>query len=527
MRKESLLVDILLMTGIGLVVLLIGLAVGYLLQKKISANRALLAEQKAREAIEESKREAEAVRKEAEIQAKDHFFQVKEEFEAEAKERRQELLNLEKRLLQKEENLEKRVDLLDQKESGLAKREKTLLQQEKNLGEKERKYTAMLEEQRQTLERLAGISAEEAKERLMKLVESEMRHESAKLIKKIEEETQSQADKRAKEIIVSAIQRYAADYVAEETVTVVNLPNEEMKGRIIGREGRNIRTLEAATGVDLIIDDTPEAVIISGFNPIRREIARITLERLITDGRIHPGRIEEIVAKAEQEMEQAIRESGERATFDVGVHGIHPELIKMIGKLKFRTSFAQNVFQHSLEVAFLAGAMAAELNLNIKQAKRAGLLHDIGKAVDHEVEGSHALIGADLARKYGETHKIIHAVAAHHDDERPQTILAILIQAADALSAARPGARREMLETYVKRLEELEKISYSFPGVSKAYAIQAGREIRVVVENEEITDADAIMLSRDIARKIENELTYPGQIKVTVIRETRAVEYAK
>jgi ribonucrease Y len=300
-----------------------------------------------------------------------------------------------------------------------------------------------------------------------------------------------------------------------------------MKGRIIGREGRNIRALEAATGVDLIIDDTPEAVIISGFNPVRREIARITLERLISDGRIHPGRIEEIVAKAEQELEQSIRESGERVTFDLGVHGINPDLIKMVGKLKFRTSFAQNCFQHSLEVAFLAGAMAAELGVNIKQAKRAGLLHDIGKAVDHEVEGSHALIGADLAKKYGESPKIIHAIAAHHDDEKPQTLTAILIQAADALSAARPGARREMLETYVRRLEELEKISHSFPGVVKAYAIQAGREIRVIVESEEITDVDAAMLSRDIARKIENELSYPGQIKVTVIREIRAVEYAK
>ena len=515
------------MTGVALVVLLFGVAVGYFLQKKMAAARVRLAEQKAREAVEEAKREAEAVRKEVEIQAKDHFFQVKAEFEAETKERRQELLNLEKRLLQKEENLEKRVDLLDQKESSFSKREKVLLQQEKTIGEKEKKYSTMIEEQRQMLERIAGVSAEEAKDGLMKLVESEMRHESAKLIKKIEEETQGQADKRAKEIIVSAIQRYAADYVAEETVSVVNLPNEEMKGRIIGREGRNIRALEAATGVDLIIDDTPEAVIISGFNPVRREIARITLERLITDGRIHPGRIEEIVARAEQEMEQTIRESGERATFDVGVHGIHPELIKMIGKLKFRTSFAQNVFQHSLEVAFLTGAMAGELNLNIKQAKRAGLLHDIGKAVDHEVEGSHALIGADLARKYGETQKIVHAIAAHHDDEKPQTTLAILIQASDALSAARPGARREMLETYVKRLEELERISYSFPGVNKAYAIQAGREIRVIVENEEITDADAAMLSRDIARKIENELSYPGQIKVTVIREMRAVEYAK
>jgi ribonuclease Y len=520
-------VNIYLIAGAGLIVLLIGLLAGYLLQKKLTAARFQLATQKAREAVEEAQREAEAVRKEAEIQAKDHFFQVKGEFEAEAKERRLELLNMEKRLLQKEENLEKRVDLLDQKEAGFSRREKALLQQERISAEKEKKYGVMIEEQRQILERIAGISAEEARERLMALLESEMRHESAKLIKKIEDETKDQADKRAKEIIISAIQRYAADYVAEETVSVVNLPNEEMKGRIIGREGRNIRSLEAATGVDLIIDDTPEAVIISGFNPIRREIARITLERLITDGRIHPGRIEEIVAKVEQEMEQTIRESGERATFDVGVHGIHPELVKMIGRLKFRTSFAQNVFQHSLEVAFIAGAMAAELNMNIKQAKRAGLLHDIGKAVDHEVEGSHALIGADLAKKYGENNKVVHAIASHHDDEKPQTILAILIQAADALSAARPGARREMLETYVKRLEELEKISYSFPGVSKAYAIQAGREIRVMVENEEITDADAVMLSRDIARKIESELSYPGQIKVTVIREMRAVEYAK
>jgi len=520
-------VNIYMMMGAALVFLLVGILLGMLWHRKMTALRSRLAEQKAREAVEEAKREAESIKKEAEIQAKDYFFRARTEFEAEAKERRQEMLNMEKRLLQKEENLEKRVDLLDQKESSLSKREKALVQQEKIAGEKEKKYATMIEEQRQNLERIAGVSAEEAKERLMKLVESEMRHESAKFIKKIEEETQSQADKRAKEIIVSAIQRYAADYVAEETVSVVNLPNEEMKGRIIGREGRNIRALEAATGVDLIIDDTPEAVIISGFNPIRREIARITLERLITDGRIHPGRIEEIAAKVEQEMEQTIRESGERATFDVGVHGINPELIKMVGKLKFRTSFAQNVFQHSLEVAFLAGAMAAELGINIKQAKRAGLLHDIGKAVDHEVEGSHALIGADLARKYGEAQRIIHAIAAHHDDEKPQTTLAILIQAADALSAARPGARREMLETYVRRLEELERISYSFPGVSKAYAIQAGREVRVIVENEEISDADATMLSRDIARKIENELSYPGQIKVTVIRETRAVEYAK
>lgn len=513
--------------GLALGLFLVGLGAGFLINKRIAANRWRLAEQKARELLETAKREAEALKKEAEIQAKDYFYRARVEFEAEAKERRLELQNMERRLLQKEENIDKRLDLLDQKEASLTKREKALQQQEKIINEKEKQYQTLVEEQRQLLEQMAGISAEEAKERLMKMVESEMRHECAKLIKRIEEETQSVADRKAKEIIASAIQRYAADYVAEETVSVVNLPNEEMKGRIIGREGRNIRTLEAACGVDLIIDDTPEAVVISGFNPIRREIARIALERLITDGRIHPSRIEEIVAKAEQEVEQIIRETGERATFDVGVHGIHPELIRMIGKLKFRTSFAQNVFQHSLEVAFLAGAMAAELGLNIKQAKRAGLLHDIGKAIDHEVEGAHALIGAELARKYGENPKIVHAIAAHHDDEKPQSVLAILIQAADALSAARPGARREMLETYVKRLEDLERIAYSFPGVSKAYALQAGREIRVMVENEEISDADAVMLSRDIARKIENELTYPGQIKVTVIRETRVVDYAK
>lgn len=519
--------DLYWLLGLALCILLLGLGAGFLISKKISAQRWQLAEQKARELLEEAKKQAEALKKEAEIQAKDHFYRARLEFESEAKERRLELQSMERRLLQKEENIEKRMDLLDQKEASLTKREKALQQQEKVLSEKEKQYIALVEEQKQLLERIAGISVDEAKERLMKMVESEMRHECAKLIKRIEEETQSIADRKAKEIIASAIQRYAADYVAEETVSVVNLPNEEMKGRIIGREGRNIRTLEAACGVDLIIDDTPEAVVISGFNPIRREIARIALERLITDGRIHPSRIEEIVAKAEQEVEQTIRESGERATFDVGVHGIHPELIRMIGKLKFRTSFAQNVYQHSLEVAFLAGAMAAELGLNIKQAKRAGLLHDIGKAVDHEVEGAHALIGAEIARKYGENPKIVHAIAAHHDDEKPQTILAILIQAADALSAARPGARREMLETYVKRLEDLERIAYSFPGVSKAYALQAGREIRVMVENEEISDTDAVMLCRDIARKIENELTYPGQIKVTVIRETRVVDYAK
>jgi ribonuclease Y len=355
----------------------------------------------------------------------------------------------------------------------------------------------------------------------------EARHESAKAIKVVEEEARQEADKRAKKIMATAIQRYAGDYVSEATVSVVHLPSDDMKGRIIGREGRNIRALEAATGMDLIIDDTPEAVIISGFNPVRREVARLSLEKLIADGRIHPARIEEIVAKTAEDLEGVIRETGEQATFELGIHGLNHELIKYLGRLKYRTSYSQNQLQHSIEVGFLCGAMAAELGMNPRQAKRAGLLHDIGKSIDHEVEGSHAMIGADLLKKYNETPKIVHAVRAHHEETKPETVLAILVQAADALSGARPGARREMLETYVKRLEELEKLSRSFKGVEKAFAIQAGREVRVIVENAKVTDEEALLLSKDIAAKIENELTYPGQIKVTVIRETRAVEYAK
>jgi ribonuclease Y len=371
------------------------------------------------------------------------------------------------------------------------------------------------------------MKSEEAKQQLMSAMESEARHDAAKRIKEIEDEARESADKKAKEILALAIQRYAGDFVAEKTVSVVPLPSDEMKGRIIGREGRNIRAIEAATGIDLIIDDTPEAVIISGFNPVRREVARLALERLITDGRIHPARIEEVVSKATQDVDNAIREAGEQATFDVGVHGIHPEIIKLIGRLRYRTSYGQNVLQHSLEVAFLCGIMASELGLNVKQAKRAGLLHDIGKAVDHEIEGSHAVIGADLARKYGESPQIVHALAAHHEDEKPESILAVLVQAADALSGARPGARREMLETYVKRLEDLERIGTSFKGVTSCFAIQAGREIRVLVSSDEVTDAQAHVLAKDVARKIEDEMTYPGQIKVNVIRETRAIEYAK
>jgi len=509
------------------VVAVLGGIAGFLLRKRFSEARIVSAREVAKHIVEEAEKEADILRKEALLQTKDKLYQEKAEFEKETVEKRQELQNLEKRILQKESHLDKKVELIETKENEILRKERALTQQEKNVVEQEKKVTALFEKQRAQLESIAKMSSEEAKRLLMETMEDEAKHEAAKRIRRIEEEAKEQADKKAKEVISLAIQRYAGEYVAEKTVSVVNLPNEEMKGRIIGREGRNIRALEAATGVDLIIDDTPEAVILSGFNPIRREIARISLERLVSDGRIHPARIEEIVQKVEQEVETAAREAGEQAIFDVGVHGVHAELIKLIGRLKYRTSFSQNVYQHSLEVAFLCGIMASELGVNVKQAKRAGLLHDIGKAVDHEVEGPHGKIGAELARKYGESPLIVHAISAHHEEEKPDSILDILVEAADALSGARPGARREMLETYVKRLEDLEKIAQSFPGVEKSYAIQAGREIRVIVQPERISDEDSVILSRDIARKIEKDLTYPGQIKVTVIREMRAVETAK
>jgi len=506
---------------------LLGALVGFLLRKRFYDARIGSAKEAARKLVEEAEQRAEILKKEALLQAKDKFYQEKAEFEKETTEKRQELQTVEKRMLQRESHLDKKIELLDGKEAEITRREKALVQQERTVAEQEKKVAAFLEKQRAQLESIAKMSSAEAKQLLMEAMENEAKHEAAKRIRKIEEEARETADKKSKEIISLAVQRYAGEYVAEKTVSVVNLPNEEMKGRIIGREGRNIRALEAATGVDLIIDDTPEAVILSGFNPVRREIARIALERLVSDGRIHPARIEEIVQKVEQELEVSIREAGEQATFDVGVHGMHPELIKLIGRLKYRTSFAQNVYQHSLEVAFLCGIMAAELGVNVKQAKRAGLLHDIGKAVDHEVEGSHAKLGADLARKYGEVPVIVHAIGAHHEEEKPDSMIDVLVEAADALSGARPGARREMLETYVKRLEDLERIATSFQGVEKSYAIQAGREIRIMVQPERISDDDSAVLCRDIARKIENELTYPGQIKVTVIRETRAVDVAK
>ena len=509
------------------VVLVGGTVIGHLGTRWLAKRRMEDAESLARRIQEEAKAHAGTIEKEAELKAKDKQLQLKMEFEKETKERRKEMGALEKRLMQKEENLDKKVDLLDRKEIDISQRERNLVVREKAVGQQEKKYEALTEEWEKRIERVAGMTAQEAKKRLMEAMESEAKHEGAKRIKQIEDETRETADKQAKKVIALAIQRYAGEYVSERTVSVVNLPSDDMKGRIIGREGRNIRALEAATGIDFIVDDTPEAVILSGHNPVRREVARISLEKLISDGRIHPGRIEEVVEKTRKEIENEIYQAGEQATFDVGVHGIHQELIRLIGRLKFRTSFAQNVLQHSIEVAFLCGIMASELNINVKSAKRAGLLHDIGKAVDHEVEGSHAAIGFDLAKKYGENPKIIHAIQAHHEEVKPESVLAVLVQAADALSGARPGARREMLETYVKRLEDLERIARSFNGIEKSYAIQAGREIRIIVEAAEVDDAQSSVMSRDIAKKIEAELSYPGQIKVTVIREMRAVEYAK
>ncbi|MFZ5759986.1 MAG: ribonuclease Y [Thermodesulfobacteriota bacterium] len=504
-----------------------GVVVGFIFHKKLLDAKKLNVDEQGKKLIENALLEAEKIKKEAQLQAKDEEYQLKLALEQEIKELKAGILAEEKRLTQKSEQVERKIDLLDKREIDLLNREKSLSSEEGKIDALRREIEALAEEQRGQLEKISGISREEAKKLLTDSIESEARMEAAKAIVRIENEMKIQADRKAKNILALAIARYAGEYVAEKTVSVVPLPNDEMKGRIIGREGRNIRAIEAATGIDVIIDDTPEAVILSGFNPVRREVARQSLERLITDGRIHPARIEEIVEKVSKELEVTIREAGEQATFDVGAHGVHLELIMLLGRLKYRTSYGQNVLQHSLEVAFLCGVMAAELGINVKQAKRAGLLHDIGKAVDHEIEGSHASIGAELAKKYGESAEVVHAIAAHHEDVPPESILDVLVQSADALSGARPGARKEMLETYVKRLEDLENIAHSFPGVEKSFAIQAGREIRIVVNSDNVTDSDAVMMSRDIARKIEKDLTYPGQIRVTVIREMRSVEYAK
>ena len=505
----------------------LGVLLGYLLRQRLFKNRQASSEMLSARIVDEAKKESETIKKEAVIQAKENLLKVKTEFEKDTRERKSELENLEKKIRSKEENLDKRIDQLSQKEANFENRDKSLVNKESAFHEKQEKLHRMIEEQTRKLEEIAGISSEEAKNFLIQSMETEAKRDAAVLIRKSEEEAKRTADKQSREIIAYSIQRYAGDFVAENTVSVVNLPSDEMKGRIIGREGRNIRAIEAATGIDLIVDDTPEAVVLSSFDPIRREVARISLERLISDGRIHPGRIEDIVKKVRTEVDTIIRETGERTSFDVGVHDIHPEIINLLGSLKYRKSFSQNVLQHSIEVAHLTGMMAAELKMNVKEAKRAGLLHDIGKAIDHEVEGTHAAIGADYAKRFGESPRIVQAIATHHDDGRTNTLLGVLVQAADTLSAARPGARREMLETYVKRLEELEAIANSFNGVDKCYAIQAGREIRILVENEKISDNDAVMLCRDIIKKIEKDLTYPGQIKVTVIRETRVSDYAR
>jgi ribonuclease Y len=486
-----------------------------------------LAQNAAARIIEEAKKDAGAIKKEAEIQVKDSLIKENLDFEKEVRETRRELQALEKRVISKEETLDKRVDSLEKREADLGRRDAAIKSREKAIEERSAEWDRQIDEAKRQLEQVAGMTREEAKRSLIDQMVEEAKHDSAKRIRVIEEEAKEEAVRRSQKIVALAIERLAGDFVAERSVTVVPLPNDELKGKIIGREGRNIRALEAATGIDLIVDDTPETVVISGHNPIRREIARLSLEKLISDGRIHPGRIEEVVRKSEQELEEAIREAGQKAIFDVGIHGVHPEIIKLLGRLKYRYSYAQNVLLHSIEAAFICGMMASELGLNEKQARRAALLHDIGKAVDHEVEGSHAIIGAELARKYGESPKIVNAIAAHHEDVKAETILAPLVDAADALSGARPGARREMMETYVRRLEELERIVNTFKGVEKSYAVQAGREVRIMVQHDVVSDDEAARMAREIARKIENEMTYPGQVKVTVIREVRSVEYAK
>jgi ribonucrease Y len=514
----------------GIAGLLLGVVFALLMvwvRRKQQRTEVELAQNAAARIIEEAKKDAGAIKKEAELQVKDSLIKEKMDFEKEVRETRRELQTFEKRLVSKEEALDKRVDSVEKRDGDLGRREAAVKSREKSIEDKSAECDRQVDEARKQLEQVAGMTREEAKRNLIDQMVEEAKHESAKRIRVVEEGAKEDAVRKSQKIIALAIERLAGDFVAERSVTVVPLPNDELKGKIIGREGRNIRALEAATGIDLIVDDTPETVVISGHNPIRREIARLSLEKLISDGRIHPGRIEEIVRKSEQELEEAIREAGQKAIFDVGIHGVHPEIIKLLGRLKYRYSYAQNVLLHSIEAAFICGMMASELGLNEKQARRAALLHDIGKAVDHEVEGSHAIIGAELARKYGESPKIVNAIAAHHEDVKAETILAPLVDAADALSGARPGARREMMESYVRRLEELERITNSFRGVEKSYAVQAGREIRIMVQHDIVSDDEASRMARDIARKIETEMTYPGQIKVTVIREMRSVDYAK
>lgn len=508
-------------------IFLIGIFLGYLVRKFFAEIRVKTAEAMAKKIILDAEKEAENKKKEALLEAKEKWYKTKAEFEKETQEKKSELQNLEKRLTQREESLEKRMELIDRREREIGRREKEIASSESKAKELEQRYNALLKEELQNLEKVSGMTAVQAKEELKVKLVNDARMEAALLIKKVEDEAKAAATEKAKMILSLAIQRCAADHVAETTVSVVDLPDDDMKGRIIGREGRNIRALEIVTGVDLIVDDTPGAVTISSYDPIKREIARISLERLINDGRIHPGRIEDVVEKVKKEIIISIKEEGERAAFEVGIDGLHPEEIKLLGRLKYRTSYSQNVLQHSKEVAFLCGMMAAELGVNVKMAKRAGFLHDIGKAVDHQTEGTHTQIGVDLARRYNESKIVINAIAAHHEDVEPESVIAILVAASDALSASRPGARREMLESYVKRLEQLEKICDTFKGVDKAYAIRAGREIRVIVEPEKLNDSEIMFLAKDIAKKIESEMAYPGEIKVTVLREVRVIEYAR
>ena len=516
-RRQTTIVENLIFAVVAAAV---GTAVGYWIRKKLAEAKIASAEEAARKILDDAQHGADAKKKESLIEAKEEIHRFRAEAERELKERRSEVQRMERRLQQKEENLDRKIESMEKKEENIGKREV-------EVEEKREQINELLQKEVDELERLAGLTQEEAKTVLLSNVEQETRHEMAVLIKDLEHQAKEEADKKAREIVSLAIQRCAADHAAETTVSVVSLPNDEMKGRIIGREGRNIRTLEALTGIDLIIDDTPEAILISGFDPVRREVARLALEKLISDGRIHPARIEETVEKAQKEVEQRIKDAGEQATFETGIHGLHPEIIRLLGRLKYRTSYGQNVLKHSIEVSHLAGVMAAELGVDVTLAKRAGLLHDIGKAIDHEVEGPHVTIGGDLAKKYRESPDVINAIVAHHGDEEPKTIQAVLVAAADAVSAARPGARRETLESYIKRLTKLEEIADSFEGVDKSFAIQAGREVRIMVKPEKIDDLASIRLAKDIVKRIESDMDYPGQIRVTVIRETRAVDYAK